>query len=92
MEIVGKSAPEKQGKRVPRGTALAVVFENKDGTPVLRAGWLPRLMPTGEDPGTRFWEFSQNWVGMPGFCDERNRDLVFPGGNSGPGKGSVVSG
>ncbi len=74
------------------GIRMAVVFENKDGTPVLRAGWLPRLMPPEEDPGMRFWEFSQSWVSMPGFCDERNRELVFPGGKSAPGNVAGING
>lgn len=65
------------------GIRMAVLFENADGVPVLRAGFLPRLMAKGEDPGKRFWAFSEDWKDRPWFRDERNRELVFPGRVSG---------
>lgn len=65
------------------GIRMAVLFENADGVPVLRAGFLPRLMASGEDPGKRFWAFSEGWKDRTWFKDERDRELVFGGSVSG---------
>ncbi|MHB1286307.1 MAG: hypothetical protein ACYCYP_07065 [Leptospirales bacterium] len=63
------------------GLRMAVIMENAEGTPLLRAAWLPRLMPSDEDPALRFWQFCERYKDLPGLIDDRDRRLVFPGEN-----------
>ncbi len=60
------------------GLRMAVILENAGGIPLLRAAWLPRLMPADEPPALRFWNFCERYGALPGLVDERDRHLVFP--------------
>ena len=68
------------------GIRMAVVFQDKHQAPVLRAAWLPRLMPEKPSPPEQFWAFTQRYIDLPLVVDGRDRQLVFPG--SGPGDSS----
>ncbi|OOH82482.1 hypothetical protein BOX30_03265 [Leptospirillum ferriphilum] len=61
------------------GIRMAVVFRDKHQAPVLRAAWLPRLMPETPSPPEQFWAFTQRYIDLPMVVDARNRQLVFPG-------------
>lgn len=60
------------------GLRMAVILENDEGTPLLRAAWLPRLMPSDEPPALRFWRFCDRYKALSGVCDDRDPRLAFP--------------
>jgi len=60
------------------GIRMAIVFQDVDGTPVLRAAWLPRLMPEKPSPAEQFWVFTERYRNVPGVTDARERRLAFP--------------
>jgi hypothetical protein len=65
------------------GIRMAVVFQDKHQVPVLRAAWLPRLMPDTPSPPEQFWAFTQRYIDLPVVVDARNRQLVSPGSGQG---------
>jgi hypothetical protein len=76
--VVFDLSPKENG-----GIRMAVVFQDKHQVPVLRAAWLPRLMPDTPSPPEQFWAFTQRYIDLPVVVDARNRQLVSPGSGQG---------
>lgn len=72
-KVIFDLSPKESG-----GIRMAIVFQDGDGTPVLRAAWLPRLMPEKPSPAEQFWVFTERYVDVPGVTDSRDRRLAFP--------------
>ncbi len=67
------------------GIRMAVIFQDENQAPVLRAAWLPRLMADTPSPPEQFWAFTQRYLDLPMVVDGRDRQLIFPGsGDGGP--------
>ncbi len=69
------------------GVRMAVVFQDENRAPVLRAAWLPRLMPEMPSPPELFWTFTQRYLDLPFIVDARERRLAFPVSGGRPSTG-----
>ncbi|MHB8422099.1 MAG: hypothetical protein ACYC9S_10430 [Leptospirales bacterium] len=69
-------------KKENGGLRMAIILENAEGTPLLRAAWLPRLMPPDEPPALRFWKFCERYKALQGCLDDRDIRLAFPDASS----------